>query len=182
MAQDVIELIQQDHQQVRQLFGQIETADADSRGELFHELVGELARHEAAEEAIVHPTLRDEVTNGQAIAEDVLEEENQAESLLARMEKMDPASDEFVDAFHSLRDDVLEHAEHEEREEHPKLREALSDERRQEMGQGWLKLKEIAPTRPHPHTPQTPEVRAAVGPVAGAFDRARDAARDLFKG
>ena len=182
MAQDVIELIQQDHQQVRQLFGQIETADAESRGDLFDELVGELARHEAAEESIVHPTLRDEVTDGRSIAEDVLEEESQAESLLARMEKMDPASDDFVDAFRSLREDVLEHAEHEEREEHPKLREALSEERRQEMGQGWLKLKDAAPTHPHPHTPQTPEVRAAVGPVAGAFDRARDAARDMFKG
>ena len=182
MSQDVIELIQRDHQQVRQLLGQIEAADPDSRGELFHELVGELARHEAAEETIVHPTLRDEVDGGRAIADQVLEEESEAESLLARMEKMDPASDEFVDAFRSLRDDVLQHAEHEERQEHPKLREALSEQRREEMGQGWLKLKKTAPTRPHPHTPQTPEVRAAVGPVAGAFDRARDAARDLFTG
>ena len=182
MAQDVIELIREDHQQFRQLFGQIETADAELRGDLFQQLVSGLARHEAAEETIVHPTLRDEVDDGRTIAEEVLEEESQAESLLARMEKMDPASGEFVEAFHSLRDDVLEHAEHEERDEHPRLREALSEERRREMGEGWLKLKQSAPTHPHPHTPQTPEVRAAVGPVAGAFDRARDAARDLFKG
>ena len=180
MAQDVIELIRQDHQEVRELLGQIEAADAQSRGDLFHELVGELARHEAAEETIVHPTLRDEVADGRALAEEVLEEESEAEKLLARMERMDPSSDEFVEAFRSLRDDVLEHADHEEREEHPKLRQALSEERRREMGEGWLRLKAAAPTRPHPHTPQTPEVRAAVGPVAGAFDRARDAARDLF--
>ena len=180
MAQDVIELIQQDHQETRELLAQIETAPPEERGSLFEQLVGELARHEACEETIVHPTLRDEVTGGREVAEQVLEEESKAESVLAKMEKMDPASSDFVETFRSLRDDVLAHADREEREEHPRLREALSEERRREMGEGWLQLKKAAPTRPHPHTPQTPEVRAAVGPVAGAFDRARDAARDLF--
>lgn len=79
-----------------------------------------------------------------------------------------------------MRDDVLEHAEHEEDVEHPKLREALSEERRKEMGETFTQLKEIAPTRPHPHTPQTPEVRAAAGPLAGLFDRMRDKARQLM--
>ena len=177
--QDIITLIKDDHDEFRHLLAQIETAAAEDRGELFRTLVAELARHEASEEAIVHPTLRDEAAGGQSVAEEVLEEENQAENLLARMEDMDPATPEFMDAFRSLRDDVVSHAEHEEREEHPKLREALSDSRRQEMAEGWTTLKERAPTRPHPHTPQTPEVRAAVGPIAGVFDRARDAARDL---
>lgn len=92
---------------------------------------------------------------------------------------MDPSSDEFVNAFASLRDDVLAHADHEEHEEHPQLRNSLSESRLKEMAEGWEQLKQLAPTRPHPHTPQTPEVRATVGPVAGIFDRARDAAREL---
>lgn len=178
--QDVIELIQADHSEVRQLLARIETAPPESRGELFDELVQDLARHEASEEAIVHPTLRDEATSGRGVAEEVLEEESQAESMLARMEKMDPAGSEFLASFRSLRDDVLAHADHEERDEHPRLREALSKDRLREMADGWTQLKQRAPTRPHPHTPQTPEVRAAVGPVAGVFDRARDAARDLI--
>lgn len=177
---DIIELIQADHTEVRELMARIETADVEQREELFRTLVAELARHEAAEEAIVHPTLRDETPGGEVVAKSVLEEESQAEKLLARMEDMDPSSDEFVNAFASLRDDVLAHAEHEEREEHPQLRESLSEGRLKEMAEGWEQLKELAPTRPHPHTPQSPEVRATVGPVAGIFDRARDAARELI--
>lgn len=41
----------------------------------------------------------------------------------------------------------IAHADH---EEHPKLRQELSDERRREMGEGWLTLEETAPTRPVP--------------------------------
>jgi hypothetical protein len=34
----------------------------------------------------------------------------------------------------------------------------------------------MAPTRPHPHVPNEPGVRSALGPVAGLFDRLRDMA------
>ena len=178
--QDIIDLIRSDHEVVRGLLADIEDAAPDDRGALFDQLVGELARHEAAEEAIVHPTLRDEVADGGRVAEQVLEQESEAESLLARMEKVDPSSTEFLDAFHTLRTDVEAHAEHEEAEEHPRLRDGLDAQRLQDMADGWTRLKEVAPTRPHPHTPQKPEVRAAVGPVAGVFDRARDAAREFL--
>ena len=179
-TRDIIDLITDDHDEVRSLMTRIETADPDQRGELFQTLVAELARHEAAEEAIVHPTLRDDTPGGQSIAQGVLEEENEAEDQLAKMEKLDPTSREFMDSFESLKSDVLAHAEHEEREEHPRLRDNLEQSRLREMAEGWEQLKKTAPTRPHPNTPQTPEVRAAVGPVAGVFDRARDAARELL--
>lgn len=180
MAQDIIDLIRSDHDVVRGLLADIEQAAADDRGELFEELVGELARHEAAEEAIVHPTLRDDVAGGAAVAQQVLEQESEAESQLAKMEKMDPSSTEFLQAFRSLRADVEAHAEHEESEELPKLREGLEAQHLRDMAEAWTQLKKIAPTHPHPHTPQNPEVRAVVGPVAGAFDRARDAVRDIL--
>lgn len=178
--QDIIALIRSDHDVVRGLLEDIEQAPADDRGALFEKLVGELARHEAAEEAIVHPTLRDEIAGGGAVTQQVLEQESAAESQLAKMEKMDPSSTEFLQAFRSLRADVEAHAEHEEAEEHPKLRDGLDAKRLQDMADGWEQLKKVAPTRPHPHTPQTPEVRAVAGPVVGAFDRARDAAREFF--
>lgn len=70
----------------------IETADVEQRQELFRTLVAELARHEASEEAIVHPTLRDEAPGGEVVARSVLEEESQAERLLARMETWTPVA------------------------------------------------------------------------------------------
>ena len=177
---DIIELIQQDHDEVCSLFARLDECCPSERGELFQEIVHELARHEAAEESIVHPTLRDDVAGGESVAEAVLDEESKAEQLMADMESLDPESDEFLAKFRELRNDVLEHAEHEEQEEHPKLRAELDQQRLNEMGEGFQKVKENAPTHPHPKTPQTPEVRAAAGPVAGAFDRMRDKVKDIL--
>lgn len=176
---DIVDVLTDDHRRIRALFGRLDTTPVDQREDLFREIVGELARHEAAEESIVHAATRD-IPGGEQIAQEVLAEEDRAEKLMAEMEKLDPAGDEFARAFARLRDDVLSHADHEEREEFPRLRAHLDDERRREMANGFEMLKRMAPTRPHPRTPQEPGVRAAVGPIAGVFDRARDAARELF--
>jgi hypothetical protein len=39
-------------------------------------------------------------------------------------------------------------------------------------------LQSKVPTRPHPHAPDEPPANVALGPVAGALDRLRDAVRD----
>ena len=176
---DIVDQLVDDHTGFRELFGRMETTPPDQRGDLFRSIVSELARHEAAEEAIVHAATRS-LPGGESIAREVLEEEAEAEKLLARMEKLDPTGAEFLAAFATLRQDVLAHAEHEERDEFPRLREHLTADRRREMANGFETLKGMGPTHPHPMTPQEPAVRAAVGPIAGIFDRARDAARNVF--
>lgn len=180
MAQDILTLIEQDHDEVEALFGKLQNTPAEEREELFQQIVHELARHEAAEETIVHPRLRDDAPDGEELARSVLDEESEAESLMADMETMDPESDEFLTAFRRLRDDVLEHAEHEETEELPRLRKVLDEDERRAMGEKFQRVKDLGPTHPHPKTPQDPEVRKAAGPVAAAFDRARDAVSDLL--
>lgn len=179
-AQDIVDLLLEEHQDFRRLFTELETTEPEFRDDLFHYVVARLASHEAAEESVVHPTLRDTVPGGQPIAEEVLEEEASAERLLADMADMDATSDEFAAKLRTLRDEVLSHAEHEERDVFPRIREHVEPQRRAEMAEAFTKLKESGPTRPHPNTPQKPEVRAAVGPIAGAFDRARDKAREIF--
>lgn len=177
---DIIDLLLEEHEEFRELFVAIERSEADIRDDLFRYLVGRLAGHEAAEEAVVHRTLRDDVPGGEQLAEQVLAEENEAERLLARMYDMDSGSTEFREAMSRLKQDVLAHAEHEERDEFPQLRSHIDLERRQKMGARFQVLRDHGPTRPHPNIPQTPEVRAAVGPFVGMFDRARDTAREVF--
>ncbi|QBI19165.1 hemerythrin domain-containing protein [Egibacter rhizosphaerae] len=177
---DIVELLLEEHREFRELFEELEAAARDEREELFRYTVARLASHEAAEEAVVHRTVRDDVPSGQAVAEAVLAEEDSAEHLLAEMADMDPTSDEFMESLGRLRDDVVEHAGHEERDEFPLIREHVDAERRREMGRRFQQLRDSGPTRPHPGTPQQPETRAAAGPIVGAFDRARDAARNVF--
>lgn len=76
--QDIVDRLTDDHNDIRALFGQLDTTPAAQRGDLFRHIVSELARHEAAEEAVVHSATRDDVPGGEQIANAVLEEENQA--------------------------------------------------------------------------------------------------------
>jgi hemerythrin superfamily protein len=179
---DIVDVLLEDHEEFRTLFEEVRGADEEDRDDLFRYLVGRLASHEAAEEALVHKALRDEVEGGREVAEAVLEEEASAEERLARMAKKDEWDQEFVQDLNGLEQQVLAHADHEEKEEFPLLRQHLSRERRVELAERFVLVRDTGPTRPHPGTPQTPEVRAAAGPIAGMFDRARDTARSILPG
>jgi hypothetical protein len=180
MTRDIVDELLADHEEFRQLFEDLRSADEDDRDELFRYVVARLAGHEAAEEALVHRAMRDEVDGGGEVAEAVLEEEASAERRLATMDDMDAWDQEFVQQLNGLEQQVLAHAEHEERDEFPLLRQHLPRERREELAEKFVTLRDRGPTRPHPATPQTPEVRAAAGPLVGVFDRARDTVRDAL--
>jgi hypothetical protein len=54
-------------------------------------------------------------------------------------------------------------------------------ERLEQMGKAYEAAKKMAPTRPHPSTPNTPMANMLVGPFAAVVDRARDAVRDALQ-
>src|SRR5579875_606221 len=95
MAQGIIQVLRQDHDEVRSMFARLEAATGDERRDLFHELVGELIRHEVAEEEIVRPVSKRDA--GEAIANARIKEESAAEELLKEMEKLDTDSAEFTE-------------------------------------------------------------------------------------
>jgi hemerythrin superfamily protein len=179
LAQGIIDALRHDHQEVRELFARLETATGERRRELFQQLVGELVRHEVAEEEILRPVSKRDA--GEAIANARFKEESQAEELLKDMEKLDPGSDEFTAKLATLRRDVERHAEAEETKEFPRVAEKETDERLEQMGRAYEAAKKAAPTRPHPSTPNTPAANLLAGPFAAVIDRARDAVRDALK-
>ena len=156
MEKDIVDVITEEHLRFRRLFSEVRQAPPTERRELFRHLVAELAGHEAAEEAIVHRALRDDVPGGKSTAESILQEENQAEKMLADMKNMDPVTPDFITRLDSLQNLVLSHADHEEEEELPMLREHIGLARLREMGQAFEKTKSSGPTHPHPKIPQTP--------------------------
>ncbi len=176
MAETIIDHLRKDHDTVRDLFGRLDQTAPGGRQDLFREIVSELARHEAAEQAIVHPRTRD-AAHGDQVADSVIKEEQEAEELMADMESMDPEGDEFLAAFRKLHTAVENHATHEEDKEFPRLEEQLDHEELVAMAADFERLESVGPTRPHPRTPNDPATKATMGPVAGVFDRARDAVR-----
>lgn len=179
MTRQIIDELLHDHEEVRSMFRRLEQATGDEKRDLFHELVGELVRHEVAEEEILRPVSKEDA--GANITNARLKEESQAEELLKEMEKLDTASKEFDRKLTKLRREVEAHAEAEETKEFPRVAEKETAKRLEQLGKVYVVAKELAPTRPHPSTPNTPVGNMLFGPFAAIMDRARDAVRDAVK-
>jgi hemerythrin superfamily protein len=171
---DVVELLERQHREIKGLFSKVEMSIGDQRRQAFERLVHLLAVHETAEEEVVHPAAReagvDEVVQAR------LQEEHDAKELLQQLDKLGPDAEHFPEAFRQLRQDVTEHAEHEERDEFPALRARHDRERLKAMAAAVRAAEAVAPTHPHPGV-ESGAANATVGMVAAVADRVRDAVR-----
>jgi hemerythrin superfamily protein len=173
---DAVDMLLEQHQEIRRLFTEVENAAPDRRQQVFDQLRRLLAVHETAEEQVVHPAARRAVPDGDHVVDERLQEENAAKQVLAELEGMDASSPQFMSRFVQLRDAVLAHAEHEEREEFPQLRAHVNDRQRSMMATGLKTAEKLAPTHPHPGT-ESATKNTLMGPVASIVDRTRDALR-----
>ena len=172
---DIVAKLLQDHQDVKQMFSRMDQAQPAKAREMFWELTKELVRHEVAEEEIVYPEVRKAIPNGDRLADARIKEQAQAEELLAEMEKAGTDDLNFAADLEKLQRAVLDHAEKEETLIFEPFRQAVDQDRREQLGSRYEKAKAAAPTHPHPNAPDTPPGNIAVGSVAALIDRARDA-------
>jgi hemerythrin-like domain-containing protein len=176
--QDVVELLLDQHDQIRSLFSQISTAQGTTKRELFEELVRLLAVHESAEEEVVHPAARRKIESGDQVIDSRLQEENEAKHALAELYDMGVDHPEFDSKFAAFSDAVNQHAMHEETEEFPHLRQNVSAEQLRRMAGAVRAAESMAPTRPHPRAGESMAANMIAGPPLAMFDRMRDAVRD----
>ena len=172
---DVVKFLRDQHNLIKDMFDEVFSAtDTKAREKAFTDLRRLLAVHETAEEMVVHPRARHELSTGNDIVDARLREEHQAKEQLAKLEDMDIGSQKFINELKKFRDAVIEHAEHEESEEFAQLRRELNSEERKRMATAVQAAENIAPTRPHPGV-ESAKANFAVGPFASMLDRARDA-------
>lgn len=174
--QDVIELLLDQHTQIKNLFHRISTATGEEKRRLFQELTRLLAVHESAEEQVVHPIAR--TMAGDSVVDARLREEDEAKHTLAELYRLGPDSDEFDAKMTMFAADVIDHATHEEQQEFLALRAKQSPERLRKMAGAVRAAEAMAPTRPHPSTGESPTANMLAGPPLALFDRARDAVRN----
>lgn len=173
---DVVDLLLQQHAQIRDLFAEVANSTGDRRRESFAHLVRLLAVHETAEEEIVHPMARRALPGGEGIVEDRLKEEHDAKEFLSRLDGMDTESPQFLRELDELRVAVLSHARAEERYEFFRLRDAFSETERRGMAAAVQAAEATAPTHPHPGT-ESATKNLLLGPAVAVADRVRDMIR-----
>lgn len=175
---DAIELLTRDHSEVDAMFTEYEglgAGNADRKRELVDNIIRELSKHAAVEEQFLYPFIRDEVSGGAELADEGIEEHQEAKDLLHDLEQRDVNDPEFDAKVAELIADIRHHVEEEEGEFFPRLRQAATSQQLLDLGSKLETAKSTAPTRPHPKAPNTPPGNLAAGPVAGAMDRAKDA-------
>jgi hemerythrin superfamily protein len=176
--QDVVDLLLEQHSEIRSLFSQVQAAEGTAKRELFEDLVRLLAVHESAEEEVVHPYARRKIEGGEEVVEQRLREEDEAKRALAELYDLGVDHPDFNPKLAALADAVIQHATHEESDEFLRLRGTVDADRLRRMA-GALKAAEAtAPTRPHPNTPESAAGNLLAGPPLAVFDRIRDAMRD----
>jgi hypothetical protein len=171
---DVISFLQEQHEQIKELFNRVSSSEGMAKRDAFIALRRLLAVHETAEEEIVHPAARRSLPDGQKLIDARLMEENEAKKILAELEDLDVDSTEFAMQFDLLQRAVLVHAQAEERDEFAQLASALDQGQLDRMRRAAELAEKMAPTRPHPGV-ESATANVLVGPFASMLDRARDA-------
>lgn len=181
MAQkiDVVTLLERQHEEIRRLFAKVESARGERRVSAFHDLVKLLSVHETAEEELVHPEVHRR-RGGKRVVNARIKEERHAKELLSTLDKIGPDAEGFDTLLRELRDDVLAHAEHEEREEFPLLRKNNDENRLRAMADTVRAAEAIAPTHPHPGV-ESATANVLLGPPTAVMDRTRDAIRNVLR-
>jgi hypothetical protein len=180
-TENAIDLLLNQHMQIKQMFGDTLDATGEQKEKLFHDLVRLLAVHESAEEQVVHPTARKNIKNGEAIVGARLQEEDDAKHVLSNLYDLGVDHPEFDMQLRMLADAVAKHADAEEKEEFAALRSALSDADLLRLAGAVRAAEAAAPTRPHPMAGESATANALAGPPLAIFDRVRDAVRNWSK-
>jgi hemerythrin superfamily protein len=177
---DVVDVLTADHREFDRIFteleglrGRSEPEAVQRKRELVDEVTIGLVKHSVAEETQVYPRVEKQVDKDEA--EHSKEEHAEAEETMKRLEKMDADDPGFDGAVAELIREIRHHVEHEESRMFTELRASFSRTELVDMAEKVEAVKKIAPTRPHPMTPNEAGVRLAVGPVASLLDHLRDA-------
>ena len=172
---DVLDALTTDHREVAELFDQIAaTTDPAARRDLTDSLIGELVRHSVAEEMHVYPAIRDHVPNGAAAVDDDTREHKELETLMKQLESADASSPDFLEALARMRGVFEHHIGDEEGQQFPQLRAHIPAATLVELKGKVETAKKLAPTRPHPASPNAELFHKTVGPGVGLVDRLRD--------
>lgn len=138
---NAIELLETQHREVEDLFAALEEAeDADEKGELFDDLADALAVHAAIEERHFYPTVRERRTED--ILLESLQEHLAIKRALAALLDLDPGDGAFDTRLRELKGEVEHHVRDEEKELFPKVRNILSADELDSLGDEMLATAE----------------------------------------
>jgi hemerythrin superfamily protein len=172
---DAISLLERDHHEVEKYFSRFErTSGAKERRHIADQIIEALSQHAAVEEQFLYPAIRERSRQNEDLALEALEEHHVVKWLLFELAKMQPSEERFEAKMKVLAENVRHHVDEERKELFPLVRKVFERQELEDLGILMEEAKAIAPTRPHPRSPDTPPGNLFTGAVAAVLDRGRD--------
>jgi hemerythrin superfamily protein len=184
-SMDAIGMLKNDHKTVEQLFKRFEKAGDRAyveKREIVDRIIEELSVHAAIEEQLFYPVARATVPETEDIALESLEEHHIVKWVLSELETMTPEDERFNAKVTVLIENVRHHVAEEEAEFFPMVRSDLGRNALTDLGDAMAAARKVAPTHPHPRSPDTPPGNLVVGTAAGVADRIGDTVSGLAQG
>ena len=142
-SRDLTMVLTRQHNQVRALLQQLQAlpshktggtaADLSARKSIVDMITDRLARHEAAEQQYLWPTVRKPLDDGDALAGQALSQEQEGTGTLARLGQLEPDTDEFDEGVEQLVAELRKHVAY-EGQVFSLLKDAVPDSERERLG------------------------------------------------
>jgi hypothetical protein len=145
---DALEELREMHVEAKEAFANIESADASERGGLWRDLQPQLELHERIEEVFVYDPVASEAgSTDSVLASWETEHEDQvreADSVMAQIDALDPAADEWLTQVSMLKETLSQHIAHEESDIWPRIRAAWGPQKLDAAGRAISAAKAAA--------------------------------------
>ncbi|OIK27914.1 hemerythrin domain-containing protein [Streptomyces malaysiense] len=165
-----------DHRGVQNLLDRVRAAapGSEERAFLVEQVSTRLVRHLTAEQEHLHPLLHRYVVDGDAWTDRLATGDREIERTLRSLEAVPPHTEEYVRLLLSLTEHVTRHVVELEQQVFPRLQAVSPDAVLRDAGAGAHRTEAVAPTRPRPAAPGSPEPTRLTASVRGPWDRLRD--------
>ena len=125
-GQDAVDLLKKDHDDVRRLFDEFETADEDRKFELAAEICQALTVHATIEEEIFYPQVREAIDAEELMLEAEVEHDS-AKYLIERIQEGEIDEVQLSAMIKVLKEYVNHHVNEEQRKMFPRVKRAELD-------------------------------------------------------
>lgn len=129
---DALQMLEEDHREVEQLFDQYRSSKDES---LIEKICDELTVHTLIEQQVVYPVLGSKVPAGEGMESHAEEEHEKVTELIVEVERRGHQDPSVEGLMEQIIDAVGHHVEEEEGEVFPKMREALDPDALSKLGE-----------------------------------------------